>query len=430
MAFKSSNSKYTNRFIGHFVRFIEEYALFDKKEALLIAVSGGIDSMVLVHTLKIIRSYGYSNSLRVVHINHNSRVGQDREESFVHEYCKHLGIECVSTTLSDLDPNRNFEYHARLKRYDAFYQLANDNEKIVLAHHIDDSFEWTMLQSLRSSSIEGLVGIPVVNGRVIRPFMCVTKQQIRNYAGMYDLPFVEDPTNEMIKYERNFIRNNIITAFSDRYKKYLKHYVYRHNEISRRLGLHYIYKDKSSFNVSFGKDSVMIYSILGKNDYSGLQNLVLKGLKHLNPDSRGKVSGQIENVITALKNNKYGPISLTNGVKAFVDFNLVMLTKSSETKMGLKFQDYKTFSYDEFVNFIEITIPSKLLHYDFPYIVLIKGSNLDKRKFNTSFNRSAIQELKDQGLKYYPALKLLREWSKKKNRHKVLRLNVLTSTET
>lgn len=427
MSFKSSNSKYTNRFTGHFMRFIEEYKLFHKDEPLLIAVSGGIDSMALVQALKIIQSYGYSNPLRVAHINHGSRAGQDREENFVHQYCSHLGIESISVTLSDLDPNRNFEYKARLKRYEAFFEIANDDEKLVLAHHIDDSFEWTMLQSLRSSSIEGLIGIPVVNGRVIRPFMCMTKAHIRRYASSFDLPFIEDPTNELIKYERNFIRNNVVSAFEDRYKKYLKHYVYRHNEISRRLGLHLLHQHQTSFNISYGPESVLIYSTTGTKDFSGVEQLVLKGLKHLNPDSRGKVAGQIKNIITALKNNKFGPITLTKGIKVYLDLNLLLMTKLEQPRLKFKSKEAQAFSYDEFINYIEEVIPSKKLHLDFPYLVTIKGPSLDKRNFNTTFNTKALAELRSANIKYYPALKLLREWSKKKNRHKVLRLNFLTS---
>jgi tRNA(Ile)-lysidine synthase len=134
-------------------------------------------------------------------------------------------------------------------------------EKIVLAHHIDDSFEWTLLQSLRSSNIEGLVGIPLLNGKVIRPFMCVTKAQIGKFVQAFDLPFIEDPTNESLKYERNYIRNEVIPAFSDRYKQYLKHYVYRHNEISRRLGMHLLDRNRSYFEIVKGSQSVLIYSL-------------------------------------------------------------------------------------------------------------------------------------------------------------------------
>jgi tRNA(Ile)-lysidine synthetase-like protein len=428
MIYKSENSKYTNMFIGHFIRFIEEYNLFGKQDSLLIAVSGGIDSMVLAYCLNKIQSYGYSNSLRIAHINHNTRDGQNAEEKFVKEFSSSINIECLSTTLQDLDADKNFEYNARLKRYDYFYTIAKPEEKIILAHHIDDSFEWTMLQSLRSSSIEGQIGIPVVNNRVIRPFMCVTKDQIRRYAQHFDIPFIQDPTNEQIKYERNFIRNNIIAAFSDRYKKYLKHYVYRHNEVARRLGVHFLNKNKSSFHVTFEPKSVLIYSTSTTDDYSGIENLVLEGLKHLNPDSRGSVASQIKNIVTALSNNKFGPVSLTSGVQVYLDFNMILLTKEAAPKLSKKFDDYKKFSFDEFVNFLKSHIRQSNTHLDFPFFILVKGTHLDRRNFNTTFNIKALETMRSNGESYYPALKLLRVWLKKKNRHKVLRLNILSSS--
>ena len=284
-----------------------------------------------------------------------------------------------------------------------------------------------MLQSLRSSSIEGLIGIPVVNGRIIRPFMCVTKGQIKKFASCYDLPFIYDPTNEQIKFERNFIRNEVITAFSDRYKKYLKHYVYRHNEISRRLGLHLIYKDQSPFTISFGKKSVLIFNISSQLDVSGIQDLVLRGLKYLNPFSRGSVNEQLERVVQAMKNNKGGPLLLSGGLNVYIDFNTVLITKEkSPSAMTERFDHDRKFSFDEFSSFLQEEISRKRSHLNFPFLFKISSRNLDSRQFSISFNCETEKLLKDAGQYYYPALKLLREWSKKRNLHKTLKLNYLS----
>jgi tRNA(Ile)-lysidine synthase len=394
-------------------------------------VSGGVDSMVLLFVLKKIQSYGYSNVLRVVHINHATRDGQDAEQKFVHDFCNALEIPCETVKLNNLNPDQNFEFQARVKRYDAFYDLAHEDELILLAHHLDDSFEWTMLQSLRSASIEGLIGVPVVNNRVIRPFMCVSKKQIMHFANCFDLPFIEDPTNESTKYERNFIRNEVIGTFKHRYPKYLKHYVHRHNEIARRLGMHLIKKNKTDYQISLGSNSVLIYSLANVNDYSGLEGLVLEGLKHLNPDSRGSVARQLENVVKGMGNGKVGPISLTNSVQLYMDHNLVFMTKARERGLKPMFNEFRDYTIEQFENIIADYIPLTKFHFDFPFLVLIEGRNLDKRDFRISFNNEGLQEKMHQycseGVGYSPALKLLREWSKKRNRHKTLRLNYLTS---
>jgi tRNA(Ile)-lysidine synthase len=426
MIFKSQNPRYTNRFMKHFHSFIEKYQLFDEETPLLVGVSGGVDSMAILFAVKQLRIFGYSNEMRVIHINHATRTGQKEEESLVKEYCFHLGVECTSITLDGLDPNKNFEHSARQKRYDEFYQLAHPLEKIILAHHIDDSFEWTILQTLRSSSIEGLVGIPVVNRRVIRPFMCVTKEQVCNFAKFYDIPFIEDPTNEQIKYERNYIRQNIITGFTERYPKYLKHYVYRHNEIVRRLGLHQLNKQKTSFSISYASSSVLIHSLQVKKDYSGLEELILKGLKHLNPNSRGQVSVQIDKIVNALQNNKYGPLSLTAGYQVYLDFNILLITKCDEpSHLQDLFSNSKKFNFEQFFSFLAKRLFDENHHLSFPFLVKIEAGNLDKRNFDTSFNTRSVKSLRDSRSNYYPALKMMREWSKKKNKHKALEINFL-----
>lgn len=426
MEFKSSNTNYSSKWLGHLARFVEHYNLFSKESPLLVTVSGGLDSIVMLFALKELYRFGYSNNIRVIHINHATRVGQDEEENFVKEFCLQLGVEFNSERLENLNTSKNFEYKSRLGRYEAFDKIKKEDELIVLAHHIDDSFEWSLLQTLRSSTIDGIVGIPVKNHEVIRPFMCMTRAQIEQFAKCYDLPFITDPTNEEIKYERNFLRHEVISAFKDRHPKYLKHYVYRHNEIARRLGLHLIDKNKTIYEMSMNKESVLIYSLSLGEDNSGLSELILKGLKHLNPNSRGKVNSQIKKIVAAMENGKCGPISLTNGVQAYIDHHLVLLTRQNSGLTKLKFPEFKTFSLSEFEEFLTSYIPNEKSHLSFPFIVFIKGLKLDKRNFKLIFNNDGVQKHLDPNTQYYPALKLLREWSKKRNRHRVLRLNFLT----
>lgn len=424
---KETLPKYIHTFLSHLDRFIREYRLFAKDTDLLVAVSGGIDSVVLLRALHELRRFGYSNILRVIHINHASRIGQDVEARFVKSLCESMAIEFNCSKLSNLKDAKNFEYKARLGRYEAFGEIRKSSELIVLAHHIDDSFEWSLLQTLRSSTVDGIVGIPVKNFEVVRPFMCVTKNHIERFAKSLDLPFITDPTNDEIKYERNFLRHEVISAFSERHPKYLKHYVYRHNEIARRLGVHLINKNKTIFDISVSEKSVLIYSLSRSSDNSGLEELILEGLKSLNPNSRGKVNSQIKNIVDAMENGKVGPITLTNSIQAYIDHHLILLTKEQALPAKLVFPDYKTFSLSEFEDFITEYIPNHKTHLNFPFVVFIKGSKLDRRNFKLSFNSSNVQALSDESTQHYPALKLLREWSKKRNRHRVLRLNFLTS---
>lgn len=429
MEYISSDKNYSYRFINHFEGFLNQYELFGKSTPLLVAVSGGIDSIAILFAINSLRKFGYSNSLRVLHINHGTRSGQLKEEEFVTQFCDSLDIECITKKFSDLNPHKNFEYTARVKRYDEMYKLALPDEKIILAHHIDDSFEWSMLQTLRSSGVEGLVGIPLINDRVVRPFMCVTKDQIIRYASCFDLPFIEDPTNEQTKYERNYIRLEVVPAFKARYKRYLKHYVYRHNEIARRLGMHLRDKNKSHFDISFGVSTVVIFSQQMGADLSGLTRLITQAMKRLNPNSRGTLAKQIENIKTALANGKHGPLTLTNGILAYLDFNTVLMIAKKETAV-LKpaYDDYQSFTLSQYRNYLHAWLYSSTSNMDFPFITLCEHSFMKSNSSNFTFNEQIILDLKKSGVHFYPALRLLREWSKKRNNHKVLKLNFLRNS--
>ena len=241
LAQNSQNKAFTDRFLSHVKRFIETHSIFDTQEDLYVACSGGMDSMVLLHVLIQLKSFGYSNEVKCIHINHGTRKSQINDEKLVKKFCHEHGIELDLYHLTSLTGEGNFEERARIARYKCFkksLESSDKNSKLLLAHHIDDSFEWTLLQNLRSSQLKSSLGIPVINGNKRRPLMCVTRKQIERYARYYNIPYINDPTNTDVKYERNFLRHQITTLFKKRHPQFLKHYVHRHNELANTLGLH------------------------------------------------------------------------------------------------------------------------------------------------------------------------------------------------
>ncbi|MEE2670692.1 MAG: tRNA lysidine(34) synthetase TilS [Bdellovibrionota bacterium] len=420
---ESKLNKYHLRFLNHLRQFVEQYKLFSLDQDLLVAVSGGIDSMVLLHALNGLIKFGYSNSIRAVHINHNTRQGQVHEAKLVEQYCQSLNVEFIGRKVHEKLEQSNFENEARKARYKIFYDIQKSGELILMAHHIDDSFEWTLLQSLRSSSIKGLVGIPLKNNKVIRPFMCVTRNQILKYQKMLDIPFLEDPTNEHLKYERNFLRHEVVNAFKERYPNYLKHYVYRQNEVARRLGLHLIKSSTSSLITIKAPESVLIYSRNWDENFDGLEQALEAQLSKLNPNSRGTNALQFKKVKQALQNNKIGPLSLKSGLKIYLDKNMVLMTKKTAPKLSVV--DLGKISFNEFESVIEGYIRQPRYSLSFPFYTIIDHSSIDIRRFDTSFNKEAVQEFKRLNTKYYPALRLLREWSKKRNRFKRMSIKLM-----
>ena len=180
---------------------------------LVVAVSGGIDSIVLLHILSQ-RYYVQSVELYVAHINHKLRSDSDKEEQFVLRFCKELGVECRVFTCPKIPVGANLEDWARKQRYDFFYKCLNELQAdwIVTAHHQKDqaeTFLWRLFSGRMASSSLSISYIDEEK-MLFRPFLKVSRKDIQFYAKHYDLSFVHDSSNDDISFSRNFLRHEII----------------------------------------------------------------------------------------------------------------------------------------------------------------------------------------------------------------------------
>lgn len=186
--------------------------LFSKQQALLIAVSGGIDSVVLAHLLK---KGGYKFSL--AHCNFKLRSkDSDADEAFCKELSKKLGVKFY-TKAFDVDAyckknKLSIQMAARQLRYDWFKELVEKNkfDHLVTAHHANDVVETIFINLARGAGIKGLKGIPEKTGNIVRPLLNFTKEEIAGFAEKEKIKFRTDKSNLETKYERNFLRLKII----------------------------------------------------------------------------------------------------------------------------------------------------------------------------------------------------------------------------
>ena len=190
--------------------FIKSENLIAKAETIVVGVSGGIDSMVL---LSVLHTLGYK--LVIAHVNHNVRSESDDELIFVKEYAEKLNIPFESTKLAKIT-GTNFQDEARHLRYEFFFEVAKKYSatKIATAHHLDDLLETVLMRISRGSNIYGYGGIkPIIHygyTAIIRPLLCVTRQEINKYHTDNNIPFMEDNSNSKDKYTRNRYRHNIV----------------------------------------------------------------------------------------------------------------------------------------------------------------------------------------------------------------------------
>ncbi|RPJ73582.1 MAG: tRNA lysidine(34) synthetase TilS, partial [Alphaproteobacteria bacterium] len=224
----------TKHFVSHVHLFMDSLQLIDTSKSNLVAVSGGVDSIALMYVLHDI----FKGNLRVLHINHGTRAENIVEENLVLEHGLRLGLEVdVVKFTMNLEQN-NFEAVARNLRAKVYKQYIQNNYLVHTAHHLDDSFEWSMIQSFKQSSLRSTLGIPVFNRGLVRAFMCVSKNQIRLYAKTLGLSWAEDSSNRDTRFERNFFRAKLTDIIHERYPQYLRHYVAHHNSLAMKLNVH------------------------------------------------------------------------------------------------------------------------------------------------------------------------------------------------
>lgn len=191
---------------------IIQYALFGTSDRILVAVSGGVDSMVLLHLL---HTEGYN--LGVAHCNFQLRgADADGDEALVRNTCAAYNIPCHVKrfdTQAYADANKlSIQMAARTLRYNFFDTLRQEQgyTHLATAHHAGDSLETLLLNLVRGTGLDGLTGIPVRNGFVVRPLLFATRAHIAAYATAHGVVWREDSSNQSDYYHRNLLRNQVL----------------------------------------------------------------------------------------------------------------------------------------------------------------------------------------------------------------------------
>jgi len=249
---------------------VREKNLFTTSDHLLLAVSGGVDSVVLC---ELCHQAGFP--FTIAHCNFQLRGAEsDRDEALVTNLAKKYGVEVLvkhfETEAYAAKHKRSIQEAARELRYHWFGELvgsqkskvksknppAGESSKpssinffLLTAHHSDDNNETLLMNFFRGTGLHGLTGIPEINGYIRRPLLPFTKEELMNFAREYQLAFAEDSSNQSSTYTRNFFRNELIPAISkvfpqvnqnlqdniSRFKEAEKLYQYAVNDLRKKV---------------------------------------------------------------------------------------------------------------------------------------------------------------------------------------------------
>lgn len=207
-----------------FQNHINQNLSFLKGKKLLLAVSGGVDSMVLLQLFKQLHF-----NISVAHCNFNLRGDEsDEDEAFVQSICDSLKIKLFvshfNTEEYTILHKQSIQIAARQLRYDWFHELLEKEgfDYLLTAHHLDDSAETFLINFTRGTGLDGLTGIPQVNDEIIRPLLAFSREEIENYANENSIKWREDSSNASDKYLRNKLRQDILPVLKELNPGFLK----------------------------------------------------------------------------------------------------------------------------------------------------------------------------------------------------------------
>ena len=195
-----------------FSKYIDKELAFIKDKKLLVAISGGLDSVVLAHLCAQLQL-----NISLVHCNFNLRGNEsDEDESFVLQLAEDLElevfVESFETETYAQEHKISIQMAARELRYVWFEELASQlhYDYILTAHHADDNLETFLINLSRGTGLDGLVGIPEKNGKLVRPLLPFSREEIQIFAGKNQIKWREDSSNASTKYLRNKLRHDVI----------------------------------------------------------------------------------------------------------------------------------------------------------------------------------------------------------------------------
>ena len=223
------------------LKFISDKNLLEENDKVLVGLSGGPDSVFLLHFLK-----KYSKKLKItvgaVHINHMLRGKEaDKDEKFCKKLSEKLSVSFFSVKKNiksvALEEKISIEEAGRKIRYKEFDEISVKEGyiKIATAHNADENAETVLLNLIKGAGLRGLSGIPPSRSKIIRPILILTKQEILKYLEHHKIKYRTDLTNLTDDAERNFLRNRVIPLIKKKLNPSLSNTLLKSSEVFRNI---------------------------------------------------------------------------------------------------------------------------------------------------------------------------------------------------
>lgn len=337
-----------NSFMEQIKNNIREHNLLDPGNRIIVGVSGGADSVCLLKVLLEIKDE-FKLTLFVVHVNHGLRGCEaDDDQAYVEKLCRNWGIpfKAYFVDIKALSKKLGIseEEAGREARYKLFNKVLENtgSDHIAVAHNRDDQAETVMLNLLRGAGLDGLCGMAMKQGKIIRPLLNISRSQILEYLGNDNINYCTDSSNTSSEYARNRVRNDLFPKIKEMFDVDPVNQLYRLSTL--------VSDDKDFLEQEAKRDYDAV--VLSDNDdvelsLAGLRilsNAIAKRIirlawERINNSRKNLESVHVDQIITLCHNNRTGKkVKLKNGIEVLLSYDRLIFTK-----VGKKYD--KPYSY-------------------------------------------------------------------------------------
>ncbi len=305
-------------------------SLFKKGDVVAVALSGGKDSMFLL-SLLLAEKDTLGITVKAINVDHSIRGKESENDSeFVKNYCHNRSIplffkkvDCIKFSEEN---GFSLEQGARILRYSVFEEAINSgfSTKVATAHHLEDNFESVLFNVFRGSGLKGLSGISETYNDVIRPILSVSREKIDDYIAKNSVPYVEDSTNSLTDYTRNYIRQIISPKIKEKFE----------NAPNSVLKLSRLAKEEDEFLDSLAKNLIInsenFYKIPVSSPSVLFKRAVIIAIKNLGL-KKDYEKGHIERIFGLINKKNGSKITIKNGLIAIREYDYIRIFKNDET---------------------------------------------------------------------------------------------------
>ncbi len=328
--------------------FILDHKLIEPGDHIIVGLSGGPDSMVLLHILYSL-TQELDFSIIAAHLNHNLRAEAKAEEDLVKECCQRLGIKLVveSQDIAAIArmKKKSLELTGREARYTFLANLAANYRqgKVATAHHLNDNAESVLLHFLRGSGLKGLRGILAKRDRLIRPMLGIAKSEILAYAKLNEIHFSQDLSNMDTNYTRNRIRRELLPLIEEHYNpritaslNRLAQIVAEEDQFLDRIAEHFwsqVVTENTADYISIDTQKLLSTDIVVQ------RRIIMQALLKLQNSHKDWEKHDIDRIIDLLTKDGSGKsIPLKGGIKAAKVYGELIINSGFEKTSGFCYQ--------------------------------------------------------------------------------------------